>query len=184
MLSPLDIDRIQTSLRTPAGLLDLAAVVLCFGLAFAVDRRVRLGGGAESRLAKISAGNAVRLIFPLTALLLLLIVGGALRRWQEPAFFDIAVPLAVALALIRIFVYGMHGIFGPSHWLPLSERTISYTILAALLLYYVGILQEIGNTLSDIKLPIGKSEVTVLDLGRDPLALILAILASLWLSVP
>jgi len=182
MLSPLDLDRIHASIRTPAGLLDLTAVILCFGLAFAVDRRVRLGGGAESRLAKISAGNANRLIFPLTALLLLLIVGGALRRWQEPAFFDIAVPLAVALALIRVFVYGMHGLFGPGRWLPLSERSVSYTIWAALLLYYVGILQEIGNTLSDIKLPIGKSEVTVLDLGRDALVLILAIVTSLWVS--
>jgi small-conductance mechanosensitive channel len=182
MLAPLDLDRIQASLRTPTGLLDLAAVILCFGLAFAVDRRVRLGSGAESRLAKIGAGNVNRLIFPLTALLLLVIVRGALRSWREPAFFEIAVPLAVALALIRVFVYGMHGLFGPSHWLPLSERTVSYTIWAALLLYYVGVLQEIGSTLSDIRLPIGKSEVTVLDLGRDALVLILAIVASLWVS--
>ncbi len=182
MLAPLDLDRIQTSLRTPTGLLDLAAIILCFGLAFAVDRRVRLGSGTKSRLAKIGAGNVNRLIFPLTALVLLVIVRGTLRSWREPAFFEIAVPLAVALALIRVFVYGINGLFGPSHWLPLSERTVSYTIWAALLLYYVGVLQEIGNTLSDIRLPIGKSDVTVLDLGWDALVLILAIVVSLWVS--
>jgi small-conductance mechanosensitive channel len=182
MLAPLDLDRIQEALRTPAGLLDLATVIVCFGAAFAVDRRVRLWGGAESRLAKIGAGSVNRVIFPLTALLLLLIARGALRRWHDPEFFEIAVPLAVALALIRVFVYGLHSLFGPSRWLPVSERAISYTIWAALLLYYVGVLPEIGNTLSDAKLPIGKSEVSVLDLGRDALVLILAIVASLWVS--
>ncbi len=187
MLSPLDLDRIHASIRTPAGLLDLTAVILCFGLAFAVDRRVRLGGGAGSRLVKIGAGSVNRLIFPLTALLLLWVARGALRYSHDPAFFEIAIPLALSLALIRLIVYGLHNLFGPSHWMPVSERAVSYTIWAALLLYYLGILQEIGNTLSDIKLPIGKSEVTVLDLGRDALvlilaALVLAIVISLWVS--
>ncbi len=182
MLAPLDLDRIQVALRTSAGLLDLAAVVLCFGAAFAVDRRVRPWSGAESRLAKIGAGSVNRLIFPLTALLLLLVARGALRHWHDPAFFEIAVPLAIALALIRVFVYGLHNLFGPSRWLPVSERAISYTIWATLLLYYVGALKEIGDTLSDARMPIGKSEVSVLDLGRDALVLILAIVASLWVS--
>ncbi|HEX8012427.1 MAG TPA: mechanosensitive ion channel domain-containing protein [Casimicrobiaceae bacterium] len=182
MLSPLNLDRIQEALRTPAGLLDLAAVLLSFAVAFAVDRRVRLGGSAESRLAKLGAGSVNRLIFPLTALLLLLIIRGALRGWHDPAFFEIAVPLAVALALIRVFVYGLHSLFGPSRWLPLSERTVSFTIWAALLLYYAGVLQQIGNTLSEAKLPIGKAEVSVLDLARDALVLILAVVGSLWVS--
>jgi small-conductance mechanosensitive channel len=182
MLAPLDLDRIQQAVTTPAGLIDLAAVLLCFGAAFAVDRRVRLGSGAESRLAKLGAGSVNRLIFPLSSLLLLLLARGAIRRWHDPDFFVIAVPLAIALALIRLFVYGLHSLFGPSRWVPVSERAISYTIWAALLLYYVGVLQEIGNTLADAKLPIGKSDVSVLDLGRDALVLILAIVASLWVS--
>jgi small-conductance mechanosensitive channel len=182
MLAPLDLDRIQQAINTPAGLIDLVAVLLCFAAAFVVDRRVRLGGGAESRLAKLGAGSVNRLLFPLTALLLLLLGRGAIRRWHDPDFFAIAVPLAIALALIRLFVYGLHSLFGPSRWLPVSERAISYTIWSALLLYYVGVLQEIGNTLADAKLPIGRSELSVLDLGRDALVLILAIVASLWVS--
>src|SRR5258708_25414447 len=183
MLAPRQLAPIKEALSPPGGLLDLAAVVLCFAAAFAVDRRVRLGSGAESRLAKISAGSVNRLLFPLTALLLLLVVRGVLRHWHDPAFFEIAVPLVLALALIRLFVYGLHNVFGPSRWLPVSERAISYTICAALLLYYISALKESGDALSEARLPIGKSELSALHLARDALVLILAISGSLCVSV-
>jgi small-conductance mechanosensitive channel len=183
MLAPLDLDRILQALGTPAGLVDLGAVLACFAVAWWVDRRVRLGGGVESRFAKISAGSVNRVIFPLTTLLLLLVVRGILARyWHPPLFFSIAVPLVVALALIRLCLYALHSLFRPSRFVPISERAISFTIFGALILYYVGVLPEIGNTLAEAKLPIGKTEVSVLDLGRDALVLVLAIVASLWVS--
>src|SRR5437763_9489109 len=182
MLTPIELDRIQQALHTPAGLIDLAAVLLCFAAAFAVDRRMRFATRDGSRLAKISAGSVNRLIFPLTALLLLWIVRGALRSAHDPAFFDIAIPLAVALALIRLFVYGLHSLFGPTHWLPGSERVVSFSIWGALLLYYLGVLEEIGRTLGDVTLPVGKSELSVLDLGRDSMALVLVVWVSLCVS--
>jgi small-conductance mechanosensitive channel len=182
MLAPLDLDHILEALATPAGLVDLGAVLACFAVAWWVDRRVRLGSGVESRFAKISAGSVNRVIFPLTALLLLLVVRGILRYWHPPLFFSIAVPLVVALALIRLCLYALHSLFGPSRFVPISERAISYVIFGALILYYFGVLPEIGNTLAEAKLPIGKNEVSMLDLGRDALVLILAIVASLWVA--
>lgn len=182
MLAPLELDRIQEALGTPAGLIDLVAVLVCLVVAWWVDRKVRLGSDAESRFARIGAGSVNRMIFPLTALLLLLVARAVLRHWHPPLFFSIAVPLVIALALIRLCLYGLHSLFGPSRWLPISERAISFTIFAALLLYFFGILPEIGSALADAKLPIGKSEFSVLDLGRDALVLVLAIVASLWVS--
>jgi small-conductance mechanosensitive channel len=182
VLAPLELDRIQEALGTPAGLIDLLVVLACLAVAWWVDRKVRLGGGAESRFARISAGSVNRMLFPLTALLLLLLARAILQRWHPPLFFSIAVPLLVALALIRMCLYALHNVFGPSRWLPISERAISFTIFGAFLLYYFGVLPEIGNALADVKFPVGKSEVSVLDLGRDALVLILAIVASLWVS--
>jgi small-conductance mechanosensitive channel len=182
MLAPLDLDRITQALATPAGLVDLGAVVGCFLLAWWVDHRVRVGSGAGSRFAKFGAGSVNRVIFSLTALLLLLVARGVLRHWHEPFFFPIAVPLVVALALIRLVLYALHSVFPPGHFMPMSERAISYTIFGALILYYFGILQEIGNTLAEARLPIGKTEVSVLDLGRDALVLVLAVAGSLWVS--
>ena len=182
MLAPLELDRILEALGTPAGLVDVGAVLACFGVAWWVDRRVRLGSAVESRLAKISAGSVNRVIFPLTALLLLLVARGVLMRWHPPLFFSIAVPLVVALALIRLCLYALHSLFGPSRFVPISERAISFAIFGALILYYFGVLPEIGNTLAEVKLPIGKTEVSMFDLGSDSLVLIVAIVASLWIA--
>ncbi len=182
MLAPLDLDQIQEALGTRAGLVELATVVACFAVAWWVDHRVRLGSGAESRFARIGAGSVNRMIFPLTALLLLLVARAVLRPWHAPLIVSMFVPLVIAFALFRLCLYGLHNLFGPSRWLPVSERAISFTILGALVLYYVGVLPEIGNALADVKLPMGKSEFSVLDLGRDALVLILAIVVSLWVS--
>src|SRR5947207_2636437 len=179
MLAPLELDRIREALDTPAGLVDLGAVLVCVALAWWVDRRVRLGSGVESRFVKIGAGSVNRVIFPLTALLLLFVVRSILMRWHPPLFFSIAVPLVVALALIRLCLYALHSLFGPSRFVPISERAISFAVFGALILYYFGVLPEIGNTLAEVKLPVGKTEVSMLDLGRDSLVLILTILASL-----
>jgi hypothetical protein len=135
MLAPLELDRTLAALQTAAGLFDLVAVLLCFAVAVVVDRRTRVATRDGSRLAKIGAGSVNRLIFPLTALLLLWIVRGALRSSHEPAFFGIAIPLAVALALIRLFLYGLHNLLPAGHWMPVSERAVSFTIWGALLLY-------------------------------------------------
>ena len=182
MLTPLNLDRIAEALAMPVGWIELGAVLACFALGWWVDRRVRLGGKKMSRAAKIGYGSFNRLIFPLTTLALLLLGRALLQRSHAPVFFPIAIPLAIALALIRLFVYALHNLFGATRTKLMSERAVSFTIWGGLLLYYVGVLPEIGAALEDAKLPIGKSELSVLDLGRGALVIVVALVASLWVS--
>src|SRR5215470_7685861 len=175
MVAPLQLDRVQQVLSTPAGWIELVLVLVCFGVAWSVDRRVRLRGDPGSHISKIGAGSVNRLVFPLTALVLLLLARGIFQHWQAPLFLPIAIPLAIALALIRLLVYSLHNIFGSGHWLPTSERAISFAIFGALLLYYAGVLQLIGDALGDVRFQVGKSEVNLLDLGRDALVLVIAL---------
>ena len=91
-------------------------------------------------MAKIGAGSVNRLIFPLATLALLLLVRGAVPQFHTPAFFPIAIPLVIALAVIRLCVYALRNLFGDNHPLPLSERAVSFTIWGVLLLYYLGII--------------------------------------------
>ena len=182
MLTPLNFDLIQQSLGTRDGLLELAAIVGCFVIGWAVDRRVRIGSGRESRVARIGAGSINRLIFPLTTLTLLLLVRAVLLHWHLPVFFPIAIPLVIALALIRLCVYAIRNVFGIRSTAPTSERAISFTIWGALLLYYVGVLPEIAASLEEIKLPLGKTSLTLLDVGRDGIVVIVTVVLSLWAS--
>ena len=181
MLTPLDLERIQASLRTPNGWIELAVIALCFAIAWAVDRRVSVTSERESRVARLGAGSLNRLIFPLTALALLYVARAVFRHWQVPAFFPIALPLVIALALIRLSIYALRNLFGV-HAASGSERTLSFAIWGALLLYYVGVLPEIGAALEDARMPIGKGEFSVLDLGRDAIVIVIAIVLSLWAS--
>ncbi|MGH8713841.1 MAG: mechanosensitive ion channel family protein [Casimicrobiaceae bacterium] len=179
MLAPLNLDRIQESLATPDGWIELGTIAVCFAIAWAVDRRVHVTSDRESRVMQLGAGSFNRLIFPLTALALLFVSRAVFRHWHVPAFFPVALPLAVALALIRLFIYALRNIVGVQS-VSTSERALSFAIWGALLLYYVGVLPEIGAALEDARLPIGAHEVSVLDLGRDAIVVIVVIVLSLW----
>ncbi|HEX3631154.1 MAG TPA: mechanosensitive ion channel domain-containing protein [Casimicrobiaceae bacterium] len=181
MLTPLDLERIQVSLRAPNGWIELGTIALCFAIAWAIDRRVHLTSERESRVARLGAGSLNRLIFPLAALALLYLARAVFRHWQVPAFFPIAFPLVVALALIRLLIYALRNVLGVQA-ASASERTLSFAIWGALLLYYVGVLPEIGAALDDTRIPIGKTEISVLDLGRDAIVVIVVVVLSLWAS--
>jgi len=181
MLTPLNLDRIEYSLRTTDGWIELAVIAVCFAIAWVVDRRVHLTSERESRVARLGAGSLNRLIFPLTALALLFVARALFRHWATPAFFPLAMPLVVALALIRLSIYALRNILGV-HAASASERTLSFAIWGALLLYYVGVLPEIGASLDDTRIPIGKGEVSILDLGRDAIVIIIVVILSLWAS--
>jgi small-conductance mechanosensitive channel len=143
---------------------------------------VHIGSERESRAARIGAGSVNRLIFPLTTLVLLLLVRAVIVHWHSPVFFPIAIPLVMALALIRLCVYAVRNVFGVRSAAPTSERAISFTIWGALLLYYVGVLPEIAASLEEAKLPLGKTNISLLDLGRDAIVVVLAVVLSLWAS--
>src|SRR5690242_18163326 len=181
MLTAPNLDRIESSLRTTDGWIELAVITLCFAIAWAVDRRVHVSSEGESHVARLGAGSLNRMIFPLTALVLLYIARAVFRHWEVPVFFPIALPLVVALALIRLSIYALRNIFGVQT-ASTSERTLSFAIWGALLLYYVGVLPEIGAALEDTRIPIGKGEVSVLDLGRDAIVIIIVIVLSFWAS--
>ena len=179
MLTPLNLELIQRELGARDGLIELGAILLAFAVGWWADRRIRLGSERESRVARFGAGSVNRLIFPLTTLTLLLLFQVIVRHWHVPAFFPIAIPLVIALALIRIFIYALRSLFGA---VLASERAVSFTIWGALLLYYVGVLPEIGAAMEETKLPIGKTRVSLLDLGGDTLVFIVALILSLWIS--
>jgi small-conductance mechanosensitive channel len=181
MLAPLNLDLIQQSLSTREGLIELGSIVGCFVVGWIITLRVRVGAGRESLVARFGAGSVNRLIFPITTLVLLLIARAIFLRWHLLVFFPIAVPLVIALALIRLIVYTLRNVFGTMLGSS-SELAISFTIWGALILYYLGVLQEIGDALDDARLPLGKTTISLVDLGRDAIVVVVAIVLSLWMS--
>ncbi len=182
MLAPIDFGNIEQALATSSGWADLGLVVVCLAAAWLVDRRV---GGPDdaSDDARRVHGGIVRVAFPLTALVLVLLTGFAFRRYAGPPFFlAVAAPMLIALATIRMIVYGLRRLFRTQGWVPASERAIAFGIWALVVLYFLGLLPEIASALDDIDLPIGRTNVSVLSILTALAVVIFTLIVTLWLS--
>jgi small-conductance mechanosensitive channel len=182
VLAPIDYSRVETALATPHGWVELAIVAVCFAIGWAVDRRVRLRAEKRPEIVRLGLGGFNRLVLPLTTLVLLVIAHAAFRRFFPPFFLSIALPLVVALAVIRLVVYALRGVFGNAAWMKTSERAIAFTVWVGALLYFIGVLPQIRDELEGIKLPIGKPPISVYDVLESIAVVVVTVAITLWLS--
>jgi small-conductance mechanosensitive channel len=182
VLAPIDYSRVETALATPLGWAELAIVAACFAVGWAVDRRVRLRADQRPEIIRFGLGGFNRLVLPLTTLILLVIAYASYRRFAPPFFLSIALPLVVALAVIRLVVYALRGIFGNAAWMKASERAIAFSVWGGVLLYFVGVLPQIADELATLKLPIGKPPISVLDVLNGVAVVFVTVAITLWLS--
>ncbi|MEJ7670810.1 MAG: mechanosensitive ion channel domain-containing protein [Casimicrobiaceae bacterium] len=184
MFAPIDFTRLESALATSAGWLELGLVLACLAAAAFVDwllwqrsRTAHEGGRVRF------PGGLGRVVFPLLALALLFVARLAFQRFAGPPFFiDIALPLLVALAAIRMFVYGLRRLFSSHAFLKSSERALAFTIWGAVILYFTGVLPEIVAELDNIVLPLGSSEISLLTIGQGVVAVLVTLVITLWIS--
>lgn len=184
MLTHVNPSQLEAALTTPKGWLDLALVGLAIGIAWAADRRLRRHAQAAEpgTRTRLQAGVG-RVAFALIALALLVFDRLFLKSIKvAPVFVDIAIPLLVALAVIRVLVYAMRQLFAEQAWLKTSERTISFTIWGFVVLYFLGVLPEIVQEIDQLVLPIGKSSVSLLTILKGAAAVVATLVVTLWLS--
>ncbi len=182
MLAPIDFSRIEIALSSQTSWLELGIVAICFALGWSLDRRVRLKSASGAGFVRVGLGSVNRLLFPLVTLVLLVVADAAFRHWHPPFFLAIAIPLTVALAVIRLLVYAMRELFGSPAWLPASERVIAFTIWGIVLLQVTGILPGLWAELDAMEIPVGDKRVSVFELLKGGVVVILTIAGALWLS--
>ena len=174
-----DFAYVEEYLAGPRGMVELAIVLACFAVAWLVDRRfARTRRDAPIRGAR----EVAHVLFPLTALVLLLIARSAFVRSGSTMLFDVAIPLAVALVVIRILVYTLRRLFPDASWLAGSSRAISFAIWGILVLHYLGIGAEIVGYLDAVSVPLGRGSVSLATIGRGLVVVVATIAATLWLS--
>ncbi|HYQ98574.1 MAG TPA: mechanosensitive ion channel domain-containing protein [Casimicrobiaceae bacterium] len=182
MLTAIDPSRFQSALASPPGWIELALVGGSLAAAWAVGRRVNLTRENAPEVVRVGLGGINRLVFPLAALALVAVSLAVFRLFGEPFFLPIALPLLVALALIRILVYALRGLFGNVAWMTASERAISFAIWGLVVLYFLDVLPQIGAELDAMQLPVGKGRVSLLEIGKGIVVVLVTIAATLWVS--
>jgi len=182
MFSPIDFGYIEMALATPLGWAELGLVVVCLAIAWLVDRRVA-GLHLEDATPHRLQASFVRVVFPLTALLLVFVTSIAYHRYVgSPFFLSIATPMLIALAAIRMIVYGLRRLFPSQRWLPTFERAIAFTVWGLVVLHFLGLLPEIASALDEVQIPIGKGHVSLLSVLTALLVVVFTLIVTLWLS--
>lgn len=170
-------------LGQPTMLWQIGAFMVILGVAWMATRLIRKQIPAQEKGAwKLGMGGVNRIIFPLTALLLVLVTKTVLSHWHSISVLNLAVPLLLSLALVRLAVYMLRHIYAPSGWLHISERFIEILVWSVLALHITGFLPEILTVLDDFSFSVGKQKISLLMILSALLSIAVALLAAMWLA--
>ena len=111
---------------------------------------------------KLGIGGVNRVLFPLTSLIFVLVAKAILGYWQHTSLLRLASTLLLAMAVIRLVVYGVRYILAPGGLLKTLENSISAVIWLLLALHLSGYLPDLLNTLADIQFNLGSHQVNLL----------------------
>ncbi|MEO8848003.1 MAG: mechanosensitive ion channel domain-containing protein [Casimicrobiaceae bacterium] len=181
MIERIDWSQIERASSTSRGWTQLGIIVICIGVAWLVDQRAWRARADKTRKHHLAASFA-RVVFPLTAAVLIAVARAVMRRDGPTFFLDVALPLMLALVAVRVVVYALRRLFRNAAWLKTSERTVAFTIWGLLILHYVGVLPQIVRELDEIDIPIGKTGISLLTFFKSGLVVIATLVVTLWIS--
>ncbi len=176
-----DLGRFLDALLKPSALIELGVLVGCLGLAWGI---VRLARGPAPRQGSMWFGRGVvdGIFFPLLALLLAVVARWALQGVLPIAVFRLAVPVLMSLAVIRITVRVLRASFPDSRLLRVFERSLSWVVWLAVVLWITGVLPVLLQELDQITWKIGSTRISVRNLLEGLVTGGVVLVLVLWLS--
>ena len=171
------------ALTRPSALTELGVLLVCVMLAWLVARlasRARRLTGDSSILFGRRIVDGV--LFPLLLLSFAYVGQTLLLRVFPLAVFKVAIPVLVALALIRLGVKVLQVAFKNAPLVRALERSISWLVWIAMVLWVSGLLGVILDELDEIKWRVGGSLISVRTLLEGVVTASVVLLISLWIS--
>ena len=177
------LDEWLTALTQSSALTELALLLVCGLLAWLVTRtasRARRLASESSILFGRSMVDGV--LFPLLLLCLAYAAQAILARLFPLAVFKVAIPVLLALALIRLSVKVLQVAFKNAPVVRALERTFSWLAWGLMVLWVSGLLPIILDALDDIKWKVGGSMLSVRTMIEGALTAGVVLLITLWIS--
>jgi small-conductance mechanosensitive channel len=177
------IQELLADLRQVSLLWQIGIVTSSLGIAWLVDRFVAPQVRADHAALSLGAAGLRRVMFPLTALCVVALGRAVLHKLHHPVhLLDLAVPLLLSLAIIRLTVYMLHYVQPASALVKRFERVFSGAVWIGFALYVTGLGVDLVGLLEEIRLPLGRGSITLLAVINGLLAISVALLLSLWLG--
>lgn len=169
-------------LHDPQVAWQIAFLLLCFLLAWAAGRALRLGSVEADGIWKFGVGGLRRILFPVVALLPLSLGINVLKRWMEVDLLRLFVPLLVSLLLVRLFFYLLRHVFARGSVVRSFERAIAVLVWGGLVLHVSGLLSDVIELLDDITFNLGAQKLTLWLVLQGLFWVVITLLAAMWLS--
>jgi small-conductance mechanosensitive channel len=171
--------------RQPSVWTELGALAICFLLAWAITGLVRraLHGNFEQEQSVLLGKRLIDgALFPLIWLLLAYIARSILLNYQSLVVFRVAIPLLLSLLAIRVGVKVLQAAFKQAPWVRLLERSISWIIWLAMVLWVTGLLPLVLAELDKISWTLGGSVMSLRTLLEGLITASAVLILSLWVS--
>lgn len=168
----------------PTVLLELAALAVCIAIALAFSWALRRALNMQDEKTSVLFGRRLidGVMFPLVLLTLGYIARALITQVVPLAAFKVAIPVLVALVVIRVGVKVLQVAFATAPWVRVLERTISWVAWLAMVLWVSGLLPVVLAELDDISWKIGATTLSLRTLIEGILTAGAVLILSLWVS--
>jgi len=181
------------ALTRPTALLELGLLVACLGLAWLASALLRpkdAPPGPDGMPAALGRQGGIWFgrrgfdgaLFPILALALSLLAKWGMQGHIPVVVFKLAVPVLLSLALIRVSVRVLHAALPSSALVRALERTLSWGVWLAAVLWTTGLLPVMLTGMDAINWSIGGAPISLRSLVEGALSAVAVLLAMLWLS--
>ena len=168
---------------SPTVLVELAVLAVCVGLAWGLVALLQRGlrqGDPRSILFGVRIVDGA--LFPLVLLSLAYIARTLLHHWVALAAFKIAIPVLVALVVIRIGVKVLQVAYPDAAWVRPIERSISWMAWLGMVLWVTGLLPLVLDELDQIHWRVGGATLSVRTIIEGAVTAAAVLLIALWIS--
>ena len=173
------LGEVWAGLAHRSALIELGTLVACLLLAWGIVRLTR-GRGAGG--IWFGARGIDGVLFPLLALALVAVARIVLELWMPIAVLRLAVPILASLAIIRTTARVLRLAFPNSAPVRALERTLSWLVWIALVLWITDLLPIVLAQLEILHWKIGGSDVSLRSMLDGLLTALVALVLVLWLS--
>ncbi len=178
-----DIGDWLSMLTSSKSLIELAVLVLCAFLALALMWLTRRSlRHLDDKSILFGKGLIDGVLFPLMLLCLVYIARVVLARSMVVHVLPLAIPVLLSLVIIRLGVKVLQAAFKESPLVRFLERTISWLVWLALVLWVSGLLPLVLQEMDQISWKVGGNALSLRTMLEGTLTAGAVLLLALWLS--
>ena len=173
--------------QQPAIFWQVGVLAVCLFIAWLITRQVkavlRRRRAADPSLAVRAGEEGLRrVVFPLSALGLVMLARPVLAHWHNTNLLKLAVPLLLAMAVVRLTVHALKRSFPQAGWLASFERAFAFGAWSVVALHLSGVLPTVIDGLEQVAFSIGKAKVNLWMLLQGALTVFVTVLVALWVA--